>query len=662
MASPVSNSGTTDSSSPFRPMSTPAWGTGAEGSLRDWTPNTDPSLLKTQSHKSKVENTVNDKFSKPASGHSLFRAHLEKRRLAEIQRLGLNETPSKPVRDTDPASSHEQPSSASALTTPGNIAQWPLGSANTPQLTPTSGPSPQGIALITSKPRSGCAQAPNLIQPRRAPNWTPAPLIPLSSFPSPRPQSPSYPAPVPSSPWPILSNISQGIGANDHIMSSADLPTTVRDPSVFNSVDHDRTANTPTIHYDNERICHAQGPLVTTQNPMVGTWPIQSSLVTAPPQVPLAGATAAMAPLNPWSWNPGPPPQEEPVCGHGLLTQQQLLLGLQALPDVSQSFNHPRMGYGPVPPATASNNTAIARPGSALAPFNYHLYRVREQSSYYHPMNCRSANRELTPEESADLMLMGFSPNYRGDPKLPRNQSADIPVDENCSLFLVGLAPNLTTHELLAGIRDVGRVFATHINPPAPERGHAFSAAKLVFFDREGAGKRNPASLSLSHPGDIPNDTLQPSPLTISSSNQLTERFYSRFAATGFQTSHHPHLRARVTWNRVRSAEEDKGGRRSRVLLISGPPEIVEPHRLCAYLDTKMVYQLDEIIHKGQSPDGARVLLEIRFGSFRCQAEAARMALMREFRDAGVLCEYGKLLSNYCFSAFFLFPFPGFAF
>jgi hypothetical protein len=98
-----------------------------------------------------------------------------------------------------------------------------------------------------------------------------------------------------------------------------------------------------------------------------------------------------------------------------------------------------------------------------------------------------------------------------------------------------------------------------------------------------------------------------------------------------------------VTWNRVRSAEEDPNGRRSRVLLISGPRHLVEPRAMCAYLDTKMVYQLDDIIHLGTSRDGNRILLEYRFGSFRCQAEAARMALMREYRDLGVMCEYGEL-------------------
>ncbi|KAK4126633.1 hypothetical protein N657DRAFT_567567 [Parathielavia appendiculata] len=221
-------------------------------------------------------------------------------------------------------------------------------------------------------------------------------------------------------------------------------------------------------------------------------------------------------------------------------------------------------------------------------------------------MHCRSADRPPTQYEAHALLLKGFSPNYRGDPDLARNQSAAIPAEANCSLFIVGLAPDLTPHELLSGIRNIGRVYATHINPPVPDRGHVFSAAKLVFFERAGA-----------------------------------EAFYNAYSTTGYATPRHPHLRARVTWNRVRSAEVDKGGRRSRVLLISGPPAIVNQQYLCAYLNTKMVYHVDELIHRGVSDDGSRVLLEFRFGSFRCQAEAARMALMREFRDVGLVCEYG---------------------
>ncbi|KAL2153430.1 hypothetical protein VTH82DRAFT_4585 [Thermothelomyces myriococcoides] len=232
-----------------------------------------------------------------------------------------------------------------------------------------------------------------------------------------------------------------------------------------------------------------------------------------------------------------------------------------------------------------------------------------KRTTFYHPMNRRSSNHPRTQDEIHALLLRGFSPNYRGDPDLARNQSATIPPEANCSLFLVGLAPDLTTHELLSGIRNVGRVYATHINPPDPERGHTHSAAKLIFFDRAGA-----------------------------------ERFFARYFSTGYSTPRNPHLRARVTWNRVRSAEADVNGTRSRVLLISGPPDIVNQGFLFSYLATKMVYQVDEVLCHGQNEDGSRVLLEIRFGSFRCQAEAARMALMREFRDAGVICDYALVL------------------
>ncbi|KAH6635119.1 hypothetical protein B0J18DRAFT_38604 [Chaetomium sp. MPI-SDFR-AT-0129] len=275
-------------------------------------------------------------------------------------------------------------------------------------------------------------------------------------------------------------------------------------------------------------------------------------------------------------------------------------------------------------------------------------------STYYHPMNCRSVTHQYqyphhsqqppTQHDVYSLLLRGFSPNYRGDPSVARNQSAAIPAEANCSLFLVGLAPDLTTHELLSGIRNVGRVYATHINPPDPTRGHQLSAAKLVFFERRAA-----------------------------------EIFYNRFAPAYFSTPRNPHLLARVTWNRIRSAEVDRQDDpdlntttlsattsfltaptqtvttssligtptitpprpRSRVLLIAGPPHIVNAAFLCAYLDTKLSYQIDAILSRGQSEDGKRVLVEFRFGSFRCQAEAARMALMREFRDCGVVCDYG---------------------
>lgn len=301
----------------------------------------------------------------------------------------------------------------------------------------------------------------------------------------------------------------------------------------------------------------------------------------------------------------------------------------------------------PFQPATSAENglrLPLRAPGiTTAATFN----------SFYHPMNCRAAepNRHRLPENPhevrAQLLIKGFSPNYRGDPDLVRNQSAAIPADQNCSLFLVGLAPDLTTHELLSGIRGIGRVYATHINPPDPERGHVGSAAKLVFFERAAAGtyQHHQSTTTSSFPPflDLSRE--------LTSVSIVAERFYEAYAVYGFSTPRNPHLRGRVTWNRIRSAEVDVGGRKSRVLLVGGPPEIVNERFLSAYLDTKMQYQLDQVLHRGASPDGARVLLEFRFGSFRCQAEAAKMALTREFRDLGVVCEYGGFLCMF-FSRF----------
>ncbi|KAK3323666.1 hypothetical protein B0T19DRAFT_443146 [Cercophora scortea] len=232
--------------------------------------------------------------------------------------------------------------------------------------------------------------------------------------------------------------------------------------------------------------------------------------------------------------------------------------------------------------------------------------KLTSPPTYYRPMEVRPVKR-VSQDQAFDLILKGFSANYRGNPDLDRNRSAEISPEENCSLFIVGLDPHITTHELLASIRDVGRVYATHINPPEPDRGHLTCAAKVVFFERAAA-----------------------------------ERFYTRFAQTGLHIPAHPAHPGRVTWNRVRTAQYDAGGRKTRVLLISGPTSIVNEPALRAYFSSKLQYQVDEVVCRGEDTARARALVEFRFGSFRCQAEAAWMALNREWKDLGVVVVFGR--------------------
>jgi hypothetical protein len=182
-----------------------------------------------------------------------------------------------------------------------------------------------------------------------------------------------------------------------------------------------------------------------------------------------------------------------------------------------------------------------------------------------------------------------------GNIHIDRNKSANIPEHENCSLWLTRLPPNVTYTDLLAAIRDTGRVYQTHINRPVPDKGHHTSAGKIVFFDRASA-----------------------------------ERFFNWSANNGLAIPGYPGFTARVAWNRVLAAAVDGPSTKdfSRVLLISGPKHMVNADFLTAYFRSKLDFNIDCIIDHGG--DDYRATIEYRFGSYRCQAESAKMAITRE--------------------------------
>lgn len=209
----------------------------------------------------------------------------------------------------------------------------------------------------------------------------------------------------------------------------------------------------------------------------------------------------------------------------------------------------------------------------------------------------------------------GFSPDYRGDISLANNRSEDIPDSQNCSLFLVNLPPALTTHELLAAMHKLGpsgRIYATHVNSPEPHRGHPGCAAKVVFFRRDDA-----------------------------------HAFYARCAAQG---SRHGTgvpgfpvggTMCRVMWNRIKTSERtwacEPGA--SRVLLVVGPRTLVSERALTEFFGMKLQFQVDKVLTHVESNLRGDAVVEYRFGSYRCQAQAARLALRREFPQ--VACFFG---------------------
>ncbi|KAI3395129.1 hypothetical protein diail_1744 [Diaporthe ilicicola] len=223
---------------------------------------------------------------------------------------------------------------------------------------------------------------------------------------------------------------------------------------------------------------------------------------------------------------------------------------------------------------------------------------VSDKTHVAHP----TATGDPTGVDESDApskVALGFSPFYHGDPSLLRNQSARIPDELNCSLFLVNLPPNLTTHRLIAAIHAMGptgRIYATHINAPEPDRKHYGCAAKVIFFELAAA-----------------------------------RAFFQACEDKGFAVDGYP---VRVMWNRIKTAQQDHARSTTRVLLIGGPPEFVNPTTLTEYFCTKLQFQIDCIItHNDGLKGDTDAVVEYRFGSFRCQAEAAKMALVREHPD-----------------------------
>lgn len=210
--------------------------------------------------------------------------------------------------------------------------------------------------------------------------------------------------------------------------------------------------------------------------------------------------------------------------------------------------------------------------------------------------------KQVDPREK---VAMGFSANYQGNIFLEKNRSADIPDDQNCSIFILGLPPMVTYRQFFAAIRNTGRVYQTRISAPEPDKGHTTSACKVVFFDRPSA-----------------------------------ERFWENHRR-GFVIRDYPMFEGRLRWNRVKSAAVEGSPDQSRVLLISGPDQVVNEHFLTQFFQSKLEYQVDEIITRNPGGIFGRSEVEFRFGSFRCQAEAAKMALHREFTDHGVHVRYG---------------------
>ncbi|KAK0724931.1 hypothetical protein B0H67DRAFT_641407 [Lasiosphaeris hirsuta] len=201
-------------------------------------------------------------------------------------------------------------------------------------------------------------------------------------------------------------------------------------------------------------------------------------------------------------------------------------------------------------------------------------------------------DRELAP-------LPVFSENYRGDRNLPSNMPANVPEHENCAVFITGLPATINTRELLAHIRETGRVWQSHINPSNGQ--HNFAAAKVTFFVRAAA-------------------------------ENFVNATRNGFFVGGDQ--------AHVSYNRHKVRSQPMGVYKSRVLIVRGNPTWVNLPDLLAIVQTTLrFWDLDEHFTRQIAEDEVEITMQ--FGSFRAQAESAHIVLNRRLGRLGVTFTFG---------------------
>lgn len=217
----------------------------------------------------------------------------------------------------------------------------------------------------------------------------------------------------------------------------------------------------------------------------------------------------------------------------------------------------------------------------------------------------RAWRENPTPDEVARRIAAGVSPNYRGDYRLARNRSANIPEELNCSVWITGLPPHINTHQLLGAIRDTGRVWATVVQPPMTAS--VTSAAKITFFTPDAAQTLLQRANGPGKPGLVIDDQ-----------------------------------KALVRRDRNRVAEASEPVEHTRVISVAGPTDVVTEENLVEFFRRDFVFELDQVVPLVMGR--ALNVIEFHFGSYRCQAQWAWRNILndQQFRERGVRVQFER--------------------
>lgn len=213
----------------------------------------------------------------------------------------------------------------------------------------------------------------------------------------------------------------------------------------------------------------------------------------------------------------------------------------------------------------------------------------------FHPMDALFERAPGDGSLAAIPSERGFSPRYQGNIFNTLNESANIPDSQNCSLLITGLPSQITVKKLLDSIMalgPLGKVSTTTIMRRPEDHFHPSPAARLSMWDR------------------------------VSAERLFTAIENQKLAISG--------KTPKAYWDKIRvPAQSHLPAKMSRVLFISGPSHIVDVEKIYDFLNERMLYQTQRVVVIEESFKDRQIVWV--FGSFRAQAQTARMALSRQW-------------------------------
>ncbi|KAK4177298.1 hypothetical protein QBC36DRAFT_136021 [Triangularia setosa] len=217
----------------------------------------------------------------------------------------------------------------------------------------------------------------------------------------------------------------------------------------------------------------------------------------------------------------------------------------------------------------------------------------------FRPMDALNQPEVLREEDREVRRLLGFSESYKGDIHNAKNWQPDISDNENVSVFLTNLPRVYSERELVSALVQHGpfdRLYAASVTPP--REGHTGSSAKIVLFTRSGAESLHTFINS------------------------------GKFFVDGW--------RIQCCWNKIKHPAPGGAKYLSRVIIIWAKKTVLDEQKLSRLLDDNLVYQLEDTRFNPVKDNEGINRIEVRFCSFRAQAEAFRILLSSEVPEAKV--------------------------